>query len=207
LVKVTARPANPFINYCRFDRRVDLAHNRAISKDIRVKLPTFFIFVNMSNMIEALQQQYELARSTRGIVFNFLTVQVGDDLNSPIPAFDNKTIRELLEHTAYCYYNWLAGFARQRPPLAGRNDTTLDDLKQLYSLVDDTVATFLETFHGKMESPIAGVHDGMGQLSATPLAVFTHVLTHEFHHKGQIMAMCRLLGYPPPDTDVSNFFF
>jgi uncharacterized damage-inducible protein DinB len=160
----------------------------------------------MSNIIGALQQQYELARSTRGIVFNFLAAQVGGDLNTPVAAFDNKTIRELLEHSAYCYYNWLACFAMGKPPLAGPQGTTLDDVGQLYFYVDDTVATFLETFHGKMESPITGKHDTMGQLTTTPLAVFTHVLTHEFHHKGQIMSMCRLLGCPPPDTDVSNFF-
>jgi uncharacterized damage-inducible protein DinB len=152
------------------------------------------------------QQQYELARRTRGIVFNFLASQVGDDLNTPVPAFDNKTIRELLEHSAYCYSSWLACFVLQKPPLARPQGTTLDDVRQLYSHVDDTVAIFLRTFHEKMESPISGVHDAMGQLSATPLAVFTHVLTHEFHHKGQIVSMCRFLGYPPPDTDVSNFF-
>jgi uncharacterized damage-inducible protein DinB len=157
-------------------------------------------------MIQILQQQYELARSTRGIVFNFLASQVGEDLSTPVPAFDNKTIRDQLEHSAYCYYNWLVGFAMQKPLLAGRHDTTLDDLKQLYSLVDDTMTTFLLTFGEKLESPITGMHNTMGQLTTTPLAVFTHVLTHEFHHKGQIMSMCRLLGYPPPDTDVSNFF-
>jgi uncharacterized damage-inducible protein DinB len=32
------------------------------------------------------------------------------------------------------------------------------------------------------------------------------VTTHEFHHKGQIVLMARVLGYFPPDTDVSNAF-
>nr|WP_242021046.1 DinB family protein [Cytobacillus oceanisediminis] len=29
-----------------------------------------------------------------------------------------------------------------------------------------------------------------------------HTVTHEYHHKGQIMAMSRQLGYEPPNTDV-----
>jgi len=33
----------------------------------------------------------------------------------------------------------------------------------------------------------------------------THVMTHEFHHKGQIMTMGRMLGYTPPDADVIRF--
>ena len=157
-------------------------------------------------MIQVFQQQYTLVQSARSIVFDFLADQISKDLNTPVPAFDNKTIGDLLEHNACGYYNWLACFAMQMPPLANQNNTTLDHIHRLYASVDDTVAVFLRTFHEKMESPIIGTHNTMGQLSATPLQLFTHVLTHEFHHKGQIMSMCRLLGHPPPDTDVSNFF-
>lgn len=39
----------------------------------------------------------------------------------------------------------------------------------------------------------------------TPALVLHHVLTHAFHHKGQIVAMCRVLGYPAPDTDLNQF--
>jgi uncharacterized damage-inducible protein DinB len=39
-------------------------------------------------------------------------------------------------------------------------------------------------------------------LTLTPLQLFTHVITHEFHHKGQILTMSRTLGYIPVDTDV-----
>jgi uncharacterized damage-inducible protein DinB len=39
----------------------------------------------------------------------------------------------------------------------------------------------------------------------TPALVLHHVLTHAFHHKGQIVAMCRILGYPAPDTDLNQF--
>jgi uncharacterized damage-inducible protein DinB len=39
----------------------------------------------------------------------------------------------------------------------------------------------------------------------TPAFVLHHVLTHAFHHKGQIVAMCRVLGHSAPDTDLSQF--
>ncbi|HEY4289997.1 MAG TPA: DinB family protein [Puia sp.] len=82
----------------------------------------------------------------------------------------------------------------------------MDPIRQLYSRVDDTVSIFLRTFQEKMESLITGTHDAMGKGSASPIQLFTHVLTHEFHHKRQVMSMCRLLGHQPPDTDVSNLF-
>jgi uncharacterized damage-inducible protein DinB len=39
----------------------------------------------------------------------------------------------------------------------------------------------------------------------TPSLILHHVLTHAFHHKGQIVSMCRKLGYPAPDTDLNQF--
>ena len=39
----------------------------------------------------------------------------------------------------------------------------------------------------------------------TPALVLHHVLTHAFHHKGQIVAMCRTFGHPAPDTDLNQF--
>jgi uncharacterized damage-inducible protein DinB len=37
---------------------------------------------------------------------------------------------------------------------------------------------------------------------SSPLEVFTHVMTHEYHHKGQLLSLSRQLGYTPIDTDV-----
>lgn len=36
----------------------------------------------------------------------------------------------------------------------------------------------------------------------TPRQLLFHTVTHEFHHKGQVMAMMRQLGMEPPNTDV-----
>ncbi|MCB0624495.1 MAG: hypothetical protein KDC43_11415, partial [Saprospiraceae bacterium] len=37
---------------------------------------------------------------------------------------------------------------------------------------------------------------------AEAFRLFTHVVTHEFHHKGQILSLTRHLGFVPVDTDV-----
>jgi len=153
-------------------------------------------------MPQLLQQQYTMVKSTRSIVFDFLLNEVRGDINTRVAAFADKTIDQMLQHVAFCYYNWLACFAMKRPVLNNHNLNTAD----LYLLVDEVVESFLHQYNGMIEVPITGVHDTMGQLSATPLELFTHVTTHEFHHKGQIMSVCRILGHLPPDTDTSNFF-
>lgn len=40
------------------------------------------------------------------------------------------------------------------------------------------------------------------QKNASILKLFTHVITHEFHHKGQIISLKRHLGYIPAVTDI-----
>ncbi|MCY9423036.1 DinB family protein, partial [Bacillus paralicheniformis] len=43
---------------------------------------------------------------------------------------------------------------------------------------------------------------GSGIVKKTPHQLLIHSITHEFHHKGQIVAMLRLLGYIPNNTDI-----
>ena len=154
-----------------------------------------------------LQKQYALVQSSREVVLNFIDTQVGDDINTPVPAFNNQVIRYFLVHNADCYFNWLAYFALKQPAKLLNNEdfTNVDMIRQLYIRADDIVAIFLENFKDKMEAPVEGYHNRAGLVSVTPLQLFTHVTTHEFHHKGQIMTMCRLLGNVPPDTDAIRF--
>jgi uncharacterized damage-inducible protein DinB len=38
----------------------------------------------------------------------------------------------------------------------------------------------------------------------SPAFILLHVVTHTFHHKGQVVAMLRMLGHPAPDTDLQR---
>jgi len=158
-------------------------------------------------MVALLQKQYELIRGSRGVVLDFIEREIGEGLNTPVPAFGGNTIRYFLVHNADCYLNWLAYFALKLPRKSINNQdfVTIDLIRELYKRADDIVATFLQNFEAELHVPVSGVHNRAGEVSVTPLQLFTHVTTHEFHHKGQIMTMCRLLGYTPPDTDVIRF--
>ena len=43
-----------------------------------------------------------------------------------------------------------------------------------------------------------------GSIEISPARMLLHVVTHGFHHKGQAAAICRLLGYPTPETDLDS---
>lgn len=161
-----------------------------------------------TGMKDVLEKQYALTRKSREVVFNFIETEVGIDLFSPVSAYGDRTIGDLLEHNAQCYFHWLVYFAfhQEEGSIIDLDFTSLEMIRQQYALVDNIVTDFLEKYNLEMETPIRNTSTRNRQQSACPMDLFTHVLTHEFHHKGQILSMCRMLGHIPPDTDVSLFF-
>jgi uncharacterized damage-inducible protein DinB len=158
-------------------------------------------------MINLLQEQYTLIQSSRNAMHNFIETEVGDAINAPVDAFEKGTMRYLLVHVSNCYLQWMYNFAMGNT-LELFNDEefrTIDSIRSLYADTDDLVKNFLPRFADVLDEPITRTISRNRTVTATPLEVFTHVTTHEFHHKGQVMTMCRLLGYPPPDTDIIRF--
>ena len=158
-------------------------------------------------MIQVLKQQYELVQGSREVVLNFIDTEVGEDLNKPLSAYEDRTIRYLLIHTVNTYFQWLGYFAMKMPfdPLNDEDFTTIGEIRALYKQVDELATTFLNNFSEHLNTPLDNMRSGNRRAIATPVQLFTHVITHEFHHKGQIMSMCRILGYIPPDTDIIRF--
>jgi uncharacterized damage-inducible protein DinB len=160
-------------------------------------------------MIEVLQKQYALVQKSRRLVFNFMETVVGDGLKTPMRAYQNQDIRHLLVHNADCYLYWLAYTALEQTVewLHDQDYNNMADIRRLYIKTDDLMAAFLKEFENSIDIPIDNSRSKEDKLNASPLMIFTHVMTHEFHHKGQIVSMCRHLGYPPPETDVYRSFY
>ena len=158
--------------------------------------------------IAILKKQYELVSASRNIVLRFLETEVGEDQHISMPDFNNRSANYLLVHVADCYFHWLSYYALHIPvrELSDMDFKTIPLIQTLFKRVDQTVDVFLEYFRDETDRMINGVHVTCGRVITTPVQVFTHVITHEFHHKGQIMSICRMLGHIPPDTDISNFF-
>jgi uncharacterized damage-inducible protein DinB len=150
--------------------------------------------------------QYQLVQKTRKIVFGFLETDVRADLTTPVAVYGNQSVHNKLEHVAFCYLAWLGEYAMKIPLVFEPRSSSLAELQKLYARVDATVYQFLEKYGDSLNEEITGIHNREGLVKATPAQVFTHVYTHEFHHKGQYMTMCRMLGHTPPETDLGRFF-
>jgi uncharacterized damage-inducible protein DinB len=148
-------------------------------------------------------RQYELLQDARGVLLDYCETLAPEDFTRELKDFGRGSIRNLLVHTVNTYRFWLEMFARNQPvvftePTAVR---TAVEARRTFAEADAAVREFIQCFREGYETPITGELRGQ-TVTAAPTTLFTHVVTHEFHHKGQILSMSRHLGYLPPDTDV-----
>ena len=159
-------------------------------------------------MSDIIKQQYFLVQKSRTVVLDFVESTMKVDIDTPLILCNHQTIGYLLEHIAACYQSWLTGFVNlpKTDVLTNGNNIGMGAIRQRYEKVDKLVFAFMEKYKQNIELPLILMHDACGEVHTTPQQLLTHVMTHEFHHKGQIMLMSRMLGFIPPDTDVSLFF-
>ena len=75
------------------------------------------------------------------------------------------------------------------------------EVEGFFSNIDQLLEEFVSVYSEKCMIDIEiNINDKI--IIANPLKLFTHVITHEFHHKGQILSLSRHLGYVPVDTDI-----
>ncbi|MDQ0188536.1 DinB family protein [Alicyclobacillus cycloheptanicus] len=152
-----------------------------------------------------IQQQYQWVAQTRNVLFEYCSTMTPTDYVKQVSAFGWGSVRNLHVHVADCYRHWLQGFG-----LGEKVEDTpvhaypsVDDVARLFASVDDLVQQFLAKFEHALDQPITGhVPWQRDPLQLSPLWLLTHTITHEFHHKGQLVSLTRHLGYAPPDTDL-----
>jgi uncharacterized damage-inducible protein DinB len=155
-----------------------------------------------------LEKQYELVQSSREVVLKYCESMKQDDPLKEIETFNKNSIIQMLMHVANTYVFWFGNFeqGREFPYFKDEEVKNISELRNVFGGVDKLVHEFLERFRDNYSVHIEGYIFWLKKnRTETPLSLFTHVTTHEFHHKGQIMTMSRLLGYTPPDADVIRF--
>ncbi|MTW86470.1 DUF664 domain-containing protein [Virgibacillus dakarensis] len=155
--------------------------------------------------MNVLEKQYDWIRFTREKLFRYCEKLTIEDYTCEIDKFSWGSMRNLHVHVAGCYQSWLGNFGltkgitRVTPDLV----SNVEDMRQIFENVNELVFEFLEEFEGQWDFGITGPVSWQDEEEElTPLWLYTHVVTHEFHHKGQIVSMGRHLGYIPGNTDL-----
>ncbi|ASK60768.1 damage-inducible protein DinB [Virgibacillus phasianinus] len=155
--------------------------------------------------MNVLVNQYDLIRLTREKLFQYCETLSIEDYTHEHDNFGWGSIRNLHVHVAECYQSWLANFGLKKGLTLVTPELVRDvqDMRRIFEKVDKLVYEFLEKFDGQWDLGITGPVSWQDEEEElTTLWLYTHVITHEFHHKGQIVSMSRQLGYTPDDTDL-----
>ncbi len=110
-------------------------------------------------------------------------------------------------HIANTYIAWANNFALNGSSVYNDQDEPMNvtQLQSLFAQVDEIMDHFITHFALHPTQAVKGYKWPQKYIETDAYGIFTHVITHEFHHKGQAMTMARLLGHLPPDTDIMRF--
>lgn len=161
-----------------------------VSENFSKNLPYYF------------EQQYQLIQASRKLLLDYCTTISNEDFIKTNSGFGIASIRDLLVHIANSYQAWLGRALKNETfPVPYEKVPSIKEAEQLFCTVDEMMVQFFELV-AKENPKTLGVLRNGETLQLKPLRLFSHVITHEFHHKGQILSLSRHLGYIPVDTDI-----
>lgn len=155
------------------------------------------------------QLEYEWVKKTRQILLDQCKELNEDDFTKEFE-FGFQSIRDSLVHVAGCYHAWLGSFvlSKTSSPLLTKEviqTMQVGDIERYFQeadrYVEEVIESFTDTFDQFIEKEPSWKANGQ-VIGKTPRQLLIHSITHEFHHKGQIVAMLRLLNHTPENTDI-----
>ncbi|MEX2543155.1 MAG: DinB family protein [Trueperaceae bacterium] len=146
---------------------------------------------------------YSLARRTRAGVLDWLDTLPEEVLNRKHPDFAFGSLSAIYSHVADTYLWWVGsvGLGGPDPEIHAKS---VAELRTAFDEVDSTVAKALDAFNAP-DNPFDWTSPSGSRSTLTQRWLILHPITHEFHHKGQALALARVLGNPhpgKPDTDL-----
>jgi len=150
-----------------------------------------------------LNQQYDLVLSSRATILDYIKTISEEDFLSENSTFGRGSIRNLLVHICDTYASWIGERALKKEINYKPFDeySTFADCIAYFDIINNYIEKFLNAFENDYQTDLEITRNGK-IVGLSPLKLFTHVITHEFHHKGQIMSLSRHLGYIPVDADI-----
>jgi len=140
------------------------------------------------------------------LLFDHLDILPAAAYVQEIPGFGYPSIHAQVIHLLGCEPRWISRL-EGHPVLW--DPTPWQTLTDARALQGESRARTIDYLAGlteqRLNTPAEIQFSDTDILVRTPAHILHHVFTHAFHHKGQIVAMCRILGHPAPLTDLFGF--
>jgi uncharacterized damage-inducible protein DinB len=130
---------------------------------------------------------------------------VPDELTrKPIAGFGYASIWKQLVHILTCEEGWVHDLQnRAFAGWQGGDCPTIADLLAAKSRIQEETRGYMVSLtEEQLNATLTERPADWGGELRSPAFILLHVITHAFHHKGQVVAMLRIVGYPAPDTDL-----
>jgi uncharacterized damage-inducible protein DinB len=155
--------------------------------------------------MDVFKSQYEMIQRTRESLFRFCETLSPTDYVKEIETLGGVSIRSLHAHVADCYRVWLGNRAlgKSLPKITPKSVDNVQNMREIFKNTDELVYEFLNDFKIKWDPTIPASWQS-DSVELTELWLFSHTITHEFHHRGQIVKIGRELGYIPPKMNLAK---
>jgi uncharacterized damage-inducible protein DinB len=157
--------------------------------------------------LEGVRKLHGWTHACLNLVLDHLSTIPANDYAKEVPNFGFSTLRRQAIHIFNCEGFWIQTlqglrYVDRKP----EECAAVADARVLQREVVQRTHAYLSSLTNEQLNTDTELHFPDGDVAVrTPALVLHHVLTHAFHHKGQIVAMCRALGHPANDTDLNQF--
>jgi uncharacterized damage-inducible protein DinB len=157
--------------------------------------------------VDGIRKLHGWTHACLDLALDHLSTIPTDDYVREVSGFGFPTLRHQTIHIFNCEGFWVHTLqGLQYANRTVQECPAVADVRLLQKEVKQSTHAYLSTLTNQQLNADAELHFPDGDVAVrTPALVLHHVLTHAFHHKGQIVAMCRALGHPAPDTDLNRF--
>jgi uncharacterized damage-inducible protein DinB len=139
-------------------------------------------------------------------LLNHVTTVPDDLFHKSLSGFGRPAVWTQLVHILTCEEGWVHDL--QNKPFSGwceQDCPTLAELSAAKKRVREATRIYVSMLtEEQLNTTLVERPADWGGELRSPAFILFHIITHTFHHKGQIVAMLRLLGYPAPDTDLQQ---
>lgn len=157
--------------------------------------------------LEGIRKFHRWTHASLTLVLDHLSTIPANAYAKELPGFGFSTLQKQVIHVFNCEGFWISALQGLRYVDRDPADfPAVADAVRLQQEVIDQTERYLANLTDQQLNTDTQLHFSDGDSAVrTPALILHHVFTHAFHHKGQIVAMCRELGHPAPDTDLNQF--